>query len=67
MNVLKATDEQKEQLEGFYTDGAYLRFVKDAYNNNIVTDAVLYDDNFLSIREILKSLPVIEYEYEQII
>jgi len=67
MNVLKATDEQKEQLEGFYTNGAYLQFVKDAFYNNVVNEAVLYDDNFLDIREILKSLPVIEYEYEQII
>jgi len=61
MNVLKATDEQKEQLEGFYENGAYLQFVKDAYNNNVVNEAVLYDDNFLSIRDILQSLPIIEY------
>jgi hypothetical protein len=61
MNVLKATDEQKQQLEGFYINGAYLQFVKDSLNNNIVTDAVLYDDNFLSIRDILNSLPIIEY------
>ena len=61
MNVLKATDEQKEQLEGFYENGVYLQFVKDAYNNNIVNEAVLYDDNFLSIRDILQSLPIIEY------
>jgi hypothetical protein len=61
MNVLKATNEQKEQLEGFYTNGAYLQFVKDIYNNNIVNEAVLYDDNFISIREILKTLPIIEY------
>jgi hypothetical protein len=61
MNVLKATNEQKEQLEGFYTNGAYLQFVKDIYNNNIVNEAVLYDDNFISIREILNSLPIIEY------
>jgi len=61
MNVLKATDEQKEQLEGFYANGAYLRFVKDSFDNNVVTDAVLYDDSFLSIREILYSLPIIEY------
>jgi len=61
MNVLKATDEQKQQLEGFYTNGAYLRFVKDAFDNNVVNEAVLYDDSFLSIREILYSLPIIEY------
>jgi len=61
MNVLKATDEQKEQLEGFYENGAYLQFVKDAYNNNVVNEAVLYDDNFLSIKDILQSLPIIEY------
>ena len=61
MNVLKATDEQKQQLEGFYTNGAYLQFVKDSFNNNVVNEAVLYDDSFLSIREILYSLPIIEY------
>lgn len=61
MNVLKATDEQKQQLEGFYTNGAYLQFVKDAFYNNVVNEAVLYDDNFLSIREILYSLPIIEF------
>ena len=61
MNVLKATDEQKEQLEGFYANGVYLQFIKDAFDNNVVNEAVLYDDNFLSIREILYSLPIIEY------
>jgi len=61
MNVLKATDEQKQQLEGFYANGAYLQFIKDAFYNNVVNDAVLYDDNFLDIREILYSLPIIEY------
>ena len=61
MNVLKATDEQKQQLEGFYTNGAYLQFIKDSFNNNVVNEAVLYDDSFLSIREILYSLPIIEY------
>lgn len=61
MNVLKATNEQKEQLEGFYINGAYLQFVKDAFDNNVVNEAVLYDDSFIDIREILQSLPVIEY------
>jgi hypothetical protein len=61
MNVLKATDEQKQQLEGFYANGAYLQFIKDAFDNNVVNEAVLYDDNFLSIREILYSLPIIEF------
>jgi len=61
MNVLKATDEQKQQLEGFYANGAYLQFIKDAFDNNVVNEAVLYDDSFLSIREILNSLPIIEY------
>ena len=61
MNVLKATDEQKQQLEGFYANGAYLQFIKDAFDNNVVNEAVLYDDSFLSIREILYSLPIIEY------
>jgi len=61
MNVLKATDKQKEQLEGFYANGAYLQFIKDAFDNNVVNEAVLYDDSFLSIREILYSLPIIEY------
>lgn len=61
MNVLKATDEQKQQLEGFYENGAYLQFIKDAFDNNIINEAVLYDDSFLSIRDILQSLPIIEF------
>jgi hypothetical protein len=61
MNVLKATNEQKEQLEGFYANGACLRFIKDAFDNNVVNEAVLYDDSFLDIREILQTLPVIEF------
>lgn len=61
MNVLKATNEQKEQLEGFYANRACLRFIKDAFDNNVVNEAVLYDDSFIDIREILQTLPVIEF------
>lgn len=61
MNVLKATNEQKQQLEGFYANGAYLQFIKDAFDNNVVNEAVLYDDSFLTIIDILQTLPVIEF------
>ena len=60
MMVLKATNKQRLALEGVYND-AELRFVKDGNNNWVVNDAVLYDSDFISIREQLQELPQIEF------
>jgi hypothetical protein len=62
MKVLKATQEQKEALEGFYEEGYELRFVEDANGNWVVNDKVVTNGHFLSIREQLQSLPLIDYE-----
>jgi hypothetical protein len=60
MIVLIATNEQKLALEGKYND-AELRFVKDGNGDWVVNDAVLFDDDFISIREQLKDLPQVEF------
>jgi hypothetical protein len=61
MLVLKATTRQKNKLEGIYKNGAYLQFIKDANNNWVVNDAVLFDNNFLDIKNELEKLPLIEF------
>ena len=61
IKVLKATLAQKNQLEGFYEDGYELRFVEDAYGNWVVNDKVVTNGHFLSIREQLQALPIIDY------
>jgi len=62
MKVLKATLAQKEALEGFYEEGYELRFIEDAKGNWVVNDKVVTNGHFLSIREQLQSLPLIDYE-----
>lgn len=62
MLVLKATTIKKNKLEGYYINGAELRFLKDINNNWVVNQAVLYDDNFIEIRLQLELLPLIEFE-----
>jgi hypothetical protein len=59
--VLLATLEQKQALEGVYKKGAVLRFTQDENNNWVVNTRVLIDPNFLSVREKLKALPLIDY------
>lgn len=60
MKVLKATTTQKNKLEGVY-GLAELRFVQDANSNWVVNEAVLTDDNFISIRTQLDALPKINF------
>jgi hypothetical protein len=62
MKVLKATLAQKEALEGFYEEGYELRFIEDAKGNWVVNDKVVNNGHFLSIREQLQSLPLIDYQ-----
>jgi hypothetical protein len=62
MKVLKATLAQKEALEGLYEEGYELRFIEDAKGNWVVNDKVVNNGHFLSIREQLQSLPLIDYQ-----
>lgn len=66
MKVLKATLKQKNSLEGFYEDGYELRFVEDANGNWVVNDKVVNNGHFLSIREQLQALPLIDYVPKEI-
>lgn len=61
MKVLKATLKQKKALEGFYEEGYELKFIEDANGNWVVNDKVVNNGHFLSIREQLQALPLIDY------
>tara|TARA_R100000084_G_C4531920_1_gene91565 strand:- start:58 stop:267 length:210 start_codon:yes stop_codon:yes gene_type:complete len=62
MIVLKATQKQYKELEG-YTNGInILSFAKDAEGNWIVGKQVLEDPAFESIHESLQNLLEIEYQ-----
>lgn len=62
MKVLKATLKQKNSLEGFYLNGAFLQFIKDANNCYVVNVDVINDANFKEIKTELEQLPLIEYK-----
>lgn len=66
MKVLKATLKQKNALEGFYEEGYELRFIEDANGNWVVNDKVVNNGHFLSIREQLQALPLIDYVPKEI-
>lgn len=61
MIVIKATPEQKKQLEGEYLNGYRLTFIEDADGNWIVGVGVLTNPNFAPIHEELKELQVIPH------
>ena len=65
MIVLKATDEQKDRLEGTHLNG-YLQFIQDADDNWIVGVGVINNSNFIEIREELNSLERIEHNPKKI-
>jgi hypothetical protein len=62
MKVLKATLAQKKALEGTYNNGAILQFIQDKNNNWVVNDSVLFDEDFVEIKEQLEALPQIDFE-----
>lgn len=62
MTVLKATQHQYENLNGFRNGNSVLLFAKDANDNWIVGKAVLEDEAFAEIREDLQHLEEILYE-----
>jgi hypothetical protein len=66
MKVLKATLYKKNKLEGIYKNGSVLQFIKDANNNYVVNDAVLFDPDFEEIKDQLELLPLIDYEPKQV-
>jgi hypothetical protein len=61
MKVLKATFEQKKELQGAYKNSAVLQFIEDANGNWVVNENVMNDPNFESVKEELSSLPQINY------
>lgn len=61
MIVLKATLAQKKALEGFYLNGAELKFIQDLNKNWVVNLSVLEDENFSEIQSQLNELKKIEY------
>lgn len=66
MEVLKATSEQKELLEGNYNNGHVLSFVRDADDNWIIGTRVIDDPNFAPIKYQLEQLERIEYKPKKI-
>ena len=61
MKVLKATQAQYDQLNGYEIGVSKLEFVKDGENNWIVGLEVIDNGNFLDIRNELLELEQIEY------
>ena len=61
MKVLKATQEQKENIEGVYSNECEIKFIIDLNNNWIVGTSVLTDTNFESIRKQLLELEEIDF------
>jgi len=61
MEVLKATEQQKQELEKKYLKGCELQFVKDADGNWIVGAGVVTNINFAPIHEELKQLQIIPH------
>ena len=61
MKVLKATEAQYNDLNGYANGNSKLEFVKDAYGNWIVGKLVLSDIAFLPIRPQLEELEEIEF------
>ena len=66
MKVLKATEQQYNQLNGYLFECSKLEFTKDANNNWVVGIEVLNEQNFSEIKEQLQTLPLIDFEPIQI-
>ena len=61
MEVLKATEQQKLQLEGEYLNGYRLSFIEDADGNWITGIGVLTSPNFAPIHDELSKLEKISH------
>jgi hypothetical protein len=62
MKVLIFTETQKKQVEREYKNKSKLILIQDADNNFIFDTAIIDDDDFIEIRDLLLSLPQIEYK-----
>lgn len=61
MMVLKANQEQFNELNGYTKNQSVLIFMKDKNSNFIVGEQVLNDINFREIKDKLLQLQVIDY------
>jgi hypothetical protein len=61
MKVLKASEAQYKELNGFKNLPHILEFTKDANDNWIVGENILKCDGFSKITDKLKELEVIDY------
>jgi hypothetical protein len=61
MKVLKANEAQYKELNGFENLPYRLSFIKDADNNWITDENVLYCEAYKDILDKLKELEVIDY------
>jgi hypothetical protein len=59
--VLKATQEQYNELNGFTYGVSILEFIKDKNNQWVIGEEVINNDDFLSIKDKLLNLTVIEF------
>jgi hypothetical protein len=62
MNVLCATQQQADKLNGNYINGSMIDFELDANGNYVINQNVLNDADFIEIRPTLLNLPLIEYK-----
>ena len=62
MDVLKATEQQYESLNGYRKGSSVLGFIKDNNNNWVVNTAVLSDPAFIEIESQLQELEIIQFE-----
>lgn len=60
--VLKATSEQYDKLNGYTNGVSLLEFIKDSMNNWVVSTDVLTDVAFAEIHAELSELEEIEYQ-----
>jgi hypothetical protein len=61
MKVLRATEEQYLELNGYSNETSKLIFVKDGKNNWIVGLEVINDDIYNDIKSKLEELEIIDY------
>lgn len=62
MKVLKATEEQYQELNGYSVGNNTIEFTRDINGNWIIGLSVLSDKNFSSKQEELNELELIEFE-----
>ena len=66
MEALKATEQQKQQLEGKYLNGYRLSFIEDAHGNWITGIGVLTSPSFAPIHDELSKLEIIPHKPKKV-